>query len=348
MPFHTAEHERLRRGRNQPADTSVTDPKPKKNHSFSQSSARKSTISSLFRSSFSRKNNNNGSDESNEPLTNKPKKKKRFTSMTLRGLGCGAASPASVPAIIWSAADWEAEKVRKKKKKKKKKKQRKTMSYNPNTPVVAVVDVPNVCCAPVIGFASDVVPRARLDAERRIHRERSCPARRIANLEHVSASALPSSFDTISNQLDAREYRHLRRRPPRGLPEMVMFQNNLLSGGHLDGYDQFVDWRLDVDSMSYEELLDLGDRIGNVSTGLQEDEIFCCLRKTKNSILESLPLLMFTDKDWKCSICQEGCRADDEMGRLDCGHYHHLQCIKQWLLQKNACPICKIAAVADK
>lgn len=29
-------------------------------------------------------------------------------------------------------------------------------------------------------------------------------------------------------------------------------------------------------------------------------------------------------------------KADDEIGRLDCGHYHHIECIKQWLLQKNA------------
>uniref|UniRef100_A0A5B6Z1R5 RING-type E3 ubiquitin transferase n=1 Tax=Davidia involucrata TaxID=16924 RepID=A0A5B6Z1R5_DAVIN len=380
MPILTAEHARQRRPRNQP--TSISDPKPKKTHSLSQSSTRKSTIYNLFHSKFSNKSNNSGSDESREPLTKKPKKKmKIFASMTLRGLGCGAASPASAPAIILSAADWEVEKVRKKKKKKKMKKQRKTTtSYSPNTPLVVVVDVPEICCAPGVCFASDVVPRARVNAQRRTHRERSCTRRRIANLDHVSASDLPSSFDTISGQSDGREY---RQRPPGGLPErshtgptqaysiipdwttvqstpvhhkhlvmelvqMMMFQSNLLSGGHLDGHDLFRDWRLDVDSMSYEELLDLSDRIGYVDTGLQEDEIFCCLRKTDHSVLESLPLLMFTDKDWKCSICQEGCRAEDEIGRLDCGHYHHLNCIKQWLLQKNACPVCKTAAVADK
>ncbi|THG15188.1 hypothetical protein TEA_009961 [Camellia sinensis var. sinensis] len=89
------------------------------------------------------------------------------------------------------------------------------------------------------------------------------------------------------------------------LVQFVMFQHNLLFGGSLDGYDQHGDWMFDVDNMSYEELLNLGDRIGYVGTGLQEDEIFRCLRKSKHSMSESFPLLKSTDKDWKCSICQD-------------------------------------------
>ncbi|KAK1383112.1 RING-type domain-containing protein [Heracleum sosnowskyi] len=42
-------------------------------------------------------------------------------------------------------------------------------------------------------------------------------------------------------------------------------------------YDQYRDMRLDVDSMSYEELLALEETIGNVSTGLSEDMILKCL-----------------------------------------------------------------------
>lgn len=44
-------------------------------------------------------------------------------------------------------------------------------------------------------------------------------------------------------------------------------------------------------------------------------------------------------------IVQEEYEADDEMGKLDCGHSFHIQCIKQWLSQKNACPVCKAAVV---
>ncbi|KAL7219095.1 hypothetical protein ACSBR2_012219 [Camellia fascicularis] len=44
---------------------------------------------------------------------------------------------------------------------------------------------------------------------------------------------------------------------------------------------QYGNMRLDVDDMSYEELLALGERIGNVNTGLSEDMISKCLRETK-------------------------------------------------------------------
>lgn len=34
--------------------------------------------------------------------------------------------------------------------------------------------------------------------------------------------------------------------------QIMMFQSRVLLGGGLDVYDQFRDWRLDVDNMSYE------------------------------------------------------------------------------------------------
>jgi hypothetical protein len=36
----------------------------------------------------------------------------------------------------------------------------------------------------------------------------------------------------------------------------------------------------------------------------------------------------------------------DELGKLDCGHGFHIQCIKKWLAQKNKCPVCKTEPVA--
>lgn len=46
-----------------------------------------------------------------------------------------------------------------------------------------------------------------------------------------------------------------------------------------------------------------------------------------------------------CVIKQEEYDPDDKMGKLECGHGYHVECIKQWLAQKNACPVCKTAAV---
>lgn len=38
---------------------------------------------------------------------------------------------------------------------------------------------------------------------------------------------------------------------------------------------------------------------------------------------------------------QEEYTDGDNLGILDCGHDFHTNCIKQWLMQKNLCPICK-------
>ncbi|TYG94836.1 hypothetical protein ES288_A11G220600v1 [Gossypium darwinii] len=47
-----------------------------------------------------------------------------------------------------------------------------------------------------------------------------------------------------------------------------------------------------------------------------------------------------------CCICQEDYANGEELGKLDCGHDFHFSCIKQWLVQKNSCPICKKTALA--
>ncbi|XP_020252057.1 probable E3 ubiquitin-protein ligase HIP1 [Asparagus officinalis] len=131
------------------------------------------------------------------------------------------------------------------------------------------------------------------------------------------------------------------RRSPAEFDEVRMFQTRVPQV-FLDGvgvYDQYNDLRLDVDNMSYEELLELSEKIGYVSTGLREEEILSNLRKQKHSFPGASP----SQKERKCTICQEEYEANDEMGRLQCGHSYHTYCIKQWLLRKNTCPVCKTA-----
>jgi len=122
--------------------------------------------------------------------------------------------------------------------------------------------------------------------------------------------------------------------------QIMMFQTRVLLGG-MNMYDRYQDWRLDVDNMTYEELLELGDKIGYVNTGLREDEITRSIRKVKHPSYGSFRFAKEMER--KCSICQEEFEANEEMGRLECGHSYHVYCIKQWLSQKNTCPVCKTA-----
>ncbi|KAA8545857.1 hypothetical protein F0562_020692 [Nyssa sinensis] len=106
-------------------------------------------------------------------------------------------------------------------------------------------------------------------------------------------------------------------------------------------HDRHRDMRLDVDNMSYEELLALEERIGNVNTGLSEETIMASMQQRKYlSITEA-----FSSNLEPCCICREDYYNGDDIGSLDCGHDFHTNCIKQWLTQKNLCPICKMTAL---
>ncbi|KAL0739280.1 hypothetical protein Bca4012_015490 [Brassica carinata] len=121
--------------------------------------------------------------------------------------------------------------------------------------------------------------------------------------------------------------------------ELLIMETGLLLGG-LSFYDQHRDMRLDIDNMSYEELLALEERIGTVSTALTEEAIS---KSLKTSIYQIKPS---TDhkEDAKCSICQEEYTVGDEVGRLHCEHAYHLKCVQEWLRMKSWCPICKTTA----
>ncbi|XP_071738538.1 uncharacterized protein [Rutidosis leptorrhynchoides] len=100
--------------------------------------------------------------------------------------------------------------------------------------------------------------------------------------------------------------------------------------------DQYRDLRLDIDSMSYEELLNLEERIGSVSTGLSENSISKFLKEKVYSYLDQ-------DLDEvSCPICLEEYKSGDKIGKMEiCGHDYHVDCIKKWLFMKKLCPICK-------
>ncbi|XP_059638238.1 probable E3 ubiquitin-protein ligase RHG1A [Cornus florida] len=123
--------------------------------------------------------------------------------------------------------------------------------------------------------------------------------------------------------------------------EDVMILDQSVFVGMADIHDRHRDMRLDVDNMSYEELLALEERIGYVSTGLGEEIIQNRLKQKKHS---SIAIGAQQDVE-PCCVCQEEYNNGDDLGTLECGHDFHSGCIKQWLMQKNLCPICKTTAL---
>ncbi|PSR95706.1 E3 ubiquitin-protein like [Actinidia chinensis var. chinensis] len=111
-------------------------------------------------------------------------------------------------------------------------------------------------------------------------------------------------------------------------------------------HDHHREMRLDIDHMSYEELLALGERIGNVGTGLSKETISSRLKTRTYMNLEAAAC---ADQEIDfCVICQTDYKNQEKIGTLDCGHEYHVDCVKRWLLIKNTCPICKSSALTPE
>ena len=87
-----------------------------------------------------------------------------------------------------------------------------------------------------------------------------------------------------------------------------------------------------IDSMSYEELLELEKKMGKVSQGLSKEQIDQLLFETYNENNNK--------EDNICTICKNNFENGEKIRRLGCNHIFHMECIDHWLLEKKNCPIC--------
>ena len=85
------------------------------------------------------------------------------------------------------------------------------------------------------------------------------------------------------------------------------------------------------DDATYEELLYLEKKIGDVSKGLSKKEL---------DRLKITTYLSGRKKD-KCLICLGWLEDKEEIRNLKCKHLFHRHCIDNWLSKNKTCPICK-------
>ncbi|MCO5603285.1 hypothetical protein L7F22_057434 [Adiantum nelumboides] len=96
---------------------------------------------------------------------------------------------------------------------------------------------------------------------------------------------------------------------------------------------------LDVDSMSYEELLALGERIGTQSRGLHQDIISALPRHRFAQIVQE-------SECNRCVICCYNFEDGVSLLTLPCKHLYHSECIQSWLHIRKNCPICNTEVTA--
>ena len=89
----------------------------------------------------------------------------------------------------------------------------------------------------------------------------------------------------------------------------------------------------DPDKMTYEQLLELEENVGNVSKGLTKKQI----KKIPKIIYYSYK---FKNDDNKCVVCQYEFKNGEEVTKLNCGHLFHSDCVYTWLSKNKVCPMC--------
>uniref|UniRef100_H3AFK7 RING-type E3 ubiquitin transferase n=1 Tax=Latimeria chalumnae TaxID=7897 RepID=H3AFK7_LATCH len=99
---------------------------------------------------------------------------------------------------------------------------------------------------------------------------------------------------------------------------------------------------------SYEELLQLEDRLGSVSRGAVQNTIekYTFPHKYKKrrpqEVKEEKEEGEESDTDEKCTICLSILEDGEDVRRLPCMHLFHQVCVDQWLATSKKCPICRV------
>ena len=141
------------------------------------------------------------------------------------------------------------------------------------------------------------------------------------NLNNNITSKINEITQTIEEQRQ-RQLNSLRRREI-----MMHYLMTMLSGLRRSEEDY-----PNVDNMSYEELLALEERMGNVSQGLTKEQLAKLPREKflKNKYIDD-----------KCIVCQYEFKNYEKLIVLPCKHCFHPDCIEEWLKNQKVCPYCK-------
>jgi hypothetical protein len=104
---------------------------------------------------------------------------------------------------------------------------------------------------------------------------------------------------------------------------------------------------VDISSMSYDEIMELQERLGSVSQGASTQRIDQLptskydSSSTNDNKSEGNSKKNDDSGDHQCSVCMEEFESGETIRTLPCFHKFHAPCIDTWLKQKAQCPICR-------
>jgi hypothetical protein len=146
-------------------------------------------------------------------------------------------------------------------------------------------------------------------------------AREMRKYEELLSGLKERITETRNKNRQIREMIQLRMNS-----EAEYISNMLVSMRFQAEYDHDID----PDQMTYEELLELEEKIGSVSKGLPP------------AVFEQLPRKELEENlDDQCTVCFCGMEKGEIIIILPCSHTFHDGCLKEWLAKEKVCPLCK-------
>lgn len=98
----------------------------------------------------------------------------------------------------------------------------------------------------------------------------------------------------------------------------------------------------DSEEMDYDQLLELGERIGDVKTERWKMRCHKVISKLETQIFKSENIKPDADdSELKCLVCQCQYEEGEELRKLPCGHVFHKECGDEWLGRSDLCPYCR-------
>ncbi|OIW10660.1 hypothetical protein TanjilG_16032 [Lupinus angustifolius] len=110
--------------------------------------------------------------------------------------------------------------------------------------------------------------------------------------------------------------------------------------GHLQ-YEDVIDFARNLEELIERHAV-TQEQTAVANIGLTDENILKYIKREKFELVgEDTP-----ENKEKCCICQATYIDGEEVGKLDCVHRFHVDCIRQWLVIKNICPVCKQTGLA--
>lgn len=164
--------------------------------------------------------------------------------------------------------------------------------------------------------------------------------------EQENAYRLQMEFASqISDQLSEEDLRAVQAAISEGIAVPAAHED---AGDSEEEDEEEEEEELDVDNMDYDQLLELGEAIGDVKKErwrLKAARVIGELRTATFAALDEGDRKRLRLED-KCAVCMDPFEAEDQLKILPCQHGFHALCADGWLADNDTCPLCKQSILA--